>query len=101
MDLICAYGEWTSRSRSWRTASPSQAASIDREACAASNGRSSTVSALPGLFHDAATLTATAGLLYGGILAVVALTAVLARTPERRRDARSTLTILMKRRRLR
>ncbi len=54
---------------------------------------------LPGLFHQAATLTTTIGLLYGGILAVVALTSVLAPTPERRRDARSTLTILLMRRR--
>jgi len=54
---------------------------------------------LPGLLHDTATLTATASLLYGGILAIVALTSVLARTPERRRDARSTLTILLRKRR--
>ncbi|MET8555890.1 hypothetical protein ABZV64_13110 [Streptomyces sp. NPDC004959] len=51
------------------------------------------------MFHQAATLTTTIGLLYGGILAVVALTSVLAPTPERRRDARSTLTILLMRRR--
>ncbi|MEU1622382.1 hypothetical protein ABZ479_34455 [Streptomyces sp. NPDC005722] len=54
---------------------------------------------VPVLLHHAATLTAGAGLLYGGILAVVALTSVLARTPERRRDARSTLVILVRRRR--
>lgn len=57
------------------------------------------MSALYGLFHETAALTATAGFLYGGILTVVALTSVLARTPERRRDARSTLSILMKMRR--
>ncbi|MEW1858858.1 hypothetical protein AB0399_00460 [Streptomyces sp. NPDC088194] len=57
------------------------------------------MSALPGLFHDATALTAIASLLYGGILAVVALASVLARTPERRRDARSTLTILVRKRR--
>lgn len=57
------------------------------------------MSALHGLFHDTAALTATASFLYGGILAAVALTSVLARTPERRRDARSTLAILMKMRR--
>ncbi|MFE2291924.1 hypothetical protein [Streptomyces sp. NPDC059452] len=57
------------------------------------------MSMLPELLRDTATLTAAAGLLYGGVLAVVALTSVLARTPERRRDARSTLTILVRRRR--
>ncbi|MFJ5103814.1 hypothetical protein [Streptomyces sp. NPDC088554] len=54
---------------------------------------------LPELLHAAASLTATVGLLYGGVVAVVALTSVLARTPELRRDARSTLTILIKKRR--
>ena len=63
-----------------------------------SDGRTS-APVLPGLLHDTATLTATASLLYGGILAIVALTSVLARTPERRRDARSTLTILLRKRR--
>jgi hypothetical protein len=57
------------------------------------------VSVLYGLFHETAALAATASFLYGGILTVVALTSVLARTPERRRDARSTLSILMKMRR--
>ncbi|MFD4831893.1 hypothetical protein ACFWPV_18870 [Streptomyces uncialis] len=57
------------------------------------------MSVLPELLQNAATLTAVASLSYGGVLAVVALTSVLARTPERRRDARSTLTILIKRRR--
>ncbi len=57
------------------------------------------MSVLPGLFHDTATLTTTFGLFYGGTLALVTLTSVLARTPERRRDARSTLSILMRRRR--
>ncbi|MFJ4774126.1 hypothetical protein ACIP88_34310 [Streptomyces uncialis] len=57
------------------------------------------MSVLPELLQNTATLTAVAGLSYGGVLAVVALTSVLARTPERRRDARSTLTILIKRRR--
>ncbi|MFJ8434757.1 hypothetical protein ACIQ9P_25995 [Kitasatospora sp. NPDC094019] len=46
----------------------------------------------------AAELAAGAGLLYGVVLAIVALTSVLARTPARRRDARSTLTILTRRR---
>lgn len=65
----------------------------------ASDGRTAAVSALYALFHETAALTATASLLYGGILAVVALTSVLARTSERRRDARSTLAILIRKRR--
>ncbi|WP_052850925.1 hypothetical protein [Streptomyces avicenniae] len=47
----------------------------------------------------AAVLVAGTGLLYAIVLGVVALTSVLARTPARRRDARSTLTILVGRRR--
>ncbi|MGY0462884.1 hypothetical protein ACW14Y_21925 [Kitasatospora sp. cg17-2] len=47
----------------------------------------------------AAVLAAGAGLLYGIVLAIVALASVLARTSARRRDARSTLTILTRRRR--
>ncbi|GAA2258889.1 hypothetical protein GCM10010232_56710 [Streptomyces amakusaensis] len=58
---------------------------------------------LPELLHDTAAVTAavtaTGGLLYGGVLSAVALISVLAPTPERRRDARSTLTILLRRRR--
>ncbi|MDT0266725.1 hypothetical protein RM844_10510 [Streptomyces sp. DSM 44915] len=57
------------------------------------------MSQLPQLLDNVAALTAAAGLLYGGTLAVVALTSVLAPTAERRRDARSTLTILIRRRR--
>ncbi|RDG36633.1 hypothetical protein [Streptomyces corynorhini] len=54
---------------------------------------------LPQLLNDVASLTVTAGLLYGGVVAVVALTSVLAPSPERRRDARSTLNILVRKRR--
>lgn len=50
------------------------------------------------LVQDAATLTALGAAAYTGILAAVALASVLARTPDRRRDARATLTILMRRR---
>ncbi|MFJ7421506.1 hypothetical protein ACIQXD_23245 [Streptomyces uncialis] len=57
------------------------------------------MSVLPELLQNTAALTAVAGLSYGGVLAVVALTSVLARSPERRRDARSTLTILIRGRR--
>ncbi|MFD7739269.1 hypothetical protein [Streptomyces sp. MJM8645] len=46
----------------------------------------------------AAVLAAGAGLLYGVVLAIVSLASVLARTPDRRRDARSTLAILSRRR---
>ncbi|MFG2905239.1 hypothetical protein ACGF13_09275 [Kitasatospora sp. NPDC048286] len=49
----------------------------------------------------AAVLAAAAGLLYGVVLAIVALTSVLARTQDRRRDARSTLTILARHRKSR
>ncbi|MFD5557450.1 MULTISPECIES: hypothetical protein [unclassified Streptomyces] len=52
---------------------------------------------LPALL-DAATLAAAGATTYTAVLATVALTSVLARTPERRRDARATLTILLRRR---
>ncbi|MFG2112044.1 hypothetical protein ACGFRB_05295 [Streptomyces sp. NPDC048718] len=42
---------------------------------------------------------AAAGLLYVGLVGTVALVSVLAPTPERRRDARSTLSILIRWRR--
>ncbi|MEW1722318.1 hypothetical protein [Streptomyces sp. NPDC093109] len=54
---------------------------------------------LPELLHDAASLMATAGLIYGGVVGIVALISVLARTPEHRRDARDTLTILVRKQR--
>ncbi|MEI5134992.1 hypothetical protein ACWCO0_32330 [Streptomyces tubercidicus] len=53
----------------------------------------------PALLQNTAALAAGTGLLYTGVLATVALVSVLARTPERRRDARSTLTLLLRRRR--
>ncbi|MEU1325948.1 hypothetical protein YUYDRAFT_01719 [Streptomyces sp. ScaeMP-e48] len=52
---------------------------------------------LPALL-DAATLGAAGATVYTTVLATVALTSVLAPTPDRRRDARATLTILMRRR---
>jgi hypothetical protein len=55
------------------------------------------VPVLPALL-DAATLAAAGATTYTAVLATVALTSVLARTPERRRDARATLTILLRRR---
>ncbi|MEU7184556.1 hypothetical protein [Streptomyces sp. NPDC045369] len=48
--------------------------------------------------YCAAALSGGTGLLYAGVLLFVALVSVLARTPERRKDARTTLSILMRRR---
>ncbi|MFJ6570721.1 hypothetical protein ACIQNU_25230 [Streptomyces sp. NPDC091292] len=54
--------------------------------------------ALPTLVLDATTWATAGAALYTAVLATVALTSVLARTPDRRRDARATLTILLRRR---
>ncbi|MFK8846523.1 hypothetical protein [Streptomyces sp. Ac-502] len=48
--------------------------------------------------YYAAALSGAAGLLYAGALFFVALVSVLARTPERRKDARTTLSMLVRRR---
>ncbi|MFC9295737.1 hypothetical protein ACFTWH_10535 [Streptomyces sp. NPDC057011] len=56
------------------------------------------MSVLPSVIHDAATLTAATGLAYTAAMVTVAAASVLSRSPERRRDARATLTILMRRR---
>ncbi|MFD7258390.1 hypothetical protein [Streptomyces sp. NPDC059874] len=53
---------------------------------------------LPSILHDAAVLTAITGLTYTGAVVTVAASSVLSRSPERRRDARATLTILLRRR---
>ncbi|MEE4491028.1 hypothetical protein [Streptomyces sp. BE230] len=53
---------------------------------------------LPQLLTYAAALSGSAGLLYAGVLFLVALISVLAPTPERRKDARTTLSILVRRR---
>ncbi|MFJ3594132.1 hypothetical protein ACPXCP_38290 [Streptomyces sp. DT20] len=50
------------------------------------------------LLHYTAILSGCAGLLYTGILFVVALVSVLASAPDRRKDARTTLSILVRRR---
>lgn len=42
-------------------------------------------------------LSAAAGLVYVGAVATVAAASVLFRSPQRRRDARATLTILLRR----
>lgn len=56
------------------------------------------MSILPSVLHDAAALTAATGLAYTVAVVTVAVASVVARSPERRRDARATLTILLRRR---
>ncbi|MEV7287150.1 hypothetical protein AB0O01_21705 [Streptomyces sp. NPDC093252] len=50
------------------------------------------------LLHYTALLTGYAGLLYISVLFIVALVSVVASAPELRKDARTTLSILMRRR---
>jgi len=55
--------------------------------------------AMPGLIQflsGGAAVTGVVVLLYSGTITVVALTAVLASTRERRRDARDTLRLLLR-----
>ncbi|MET9294144.1 hypothetical protein [Streptomyces sp. NPDC003077] len=47
---------------------------------------------------DATALAATTGLTYAGTLLGVAFVSVVSRDPERRKDARATLMILVRRR---
>ena len=56
------------------------------------------MSEIPHALSSAATMGGCASLLYTGVLITVALVSVLARTPRRREDARSTLSILLRRR---
>jgi hypothetical protein len=56
------------------------------------------LSTIPRLLVNAAVWSGCIGLLYTGGLLVVALVSVLARGPERRKDARTTLAILVRRR---
>lgn len=56
------------------------------------------MSEIPRVLVNAAAWSGCVGLLYTGVLLVIALVSVLARTPQRRRDARSTLGILVRRR---
>ncbi|MFF4353803.1 hypothetical protein [Streptomyces sp. NPDC001530] len=53
--------------------------------------------ALPALVTDATVLAAATGLSYSVTLLGVALVSVASRTPARRRDARATLAILVRR----
>ncbi|MFH8842060.1 hypothetical protein [Streptomyces sp. NPDC017868] len=52
---------------------------------------------LESVFQEAATLSAATGLAYTSAVVTVAASSVLFRNPQRRRDARATLTILMRR----
>jgi len=56
------------------------------------------MSALPTLLSDATVLAGTTGFVYAVTLLGVALTSVISRSPARRRDARETLAILVRRR---
>ncbi|WP_399086622.1 hypothetical protein ACGH2B_08715 [Streptomyces sp. BBFR2] len=53
------------------------------------------MSVLSTLLHDATTLAAAGTATYTAALAAVALTSVLAPAPDRRRDARATLRIMV------
>ncbi|MEH0564399.1 hypothetical protein QBA37_35095 [Streptomyces silvae] len=55
------------------------------------------LTALEPVFQEAATLSAVTGLAYAGAVASVAASSVLFRNSQRRRDARATLAILMRR----
>ncbi|GAA3884842.1 hypothetical protein [Streptomyces sedi] len=56
------------------------------------------MSLLSELLTPTGALAAVGGLLYVSVLGGVAVTSVLAPTPQHRRDARATLAILMRRR---
>lgn len=56
------------------------------------------MSQYPPLLHHTLLLSGSAGLLYTLVLLAVALISVLASTPSRRKDARTTLSILVRRR---
>ncbi|MET7636788.1 hypothetical protein ACWCW2_42480 [Streptomyces sp. NPDC001773] len=52
---------------------------------------------LMSLVHDGSLMAGAAGALYAGTVTVVSLSAVLAPSAERRRDAREALKILLRR----
>ncbi|NNJ02689.1 hypothetical protein HHX38_00795 [Streptomyces sp. PKU-MA01144] len=56
------------------------------------------MSLLPELLRDGAVLAGATGILYAASVTAVAVTSVFAHCPERRRDARETLAILLRRR---
>ncbi|MFD8013533.1 hypothetical protein [Streptomyces sp. NPDC058955] len=53
------------------------------------------MSALPALLTDATATAAALSLIYATAVATAAAAAVLSRDPDRRRDARTTLSILL------
>ncbi|MFF0744958.1 hypothetical protein ACFYVL_31610 [Streptomyces sp. NPDC004111] len=55
------------------------------------------MSVVESVFQEAATVTAVTGLVYTSTVLAVAAAAVVSRDPQRRRDARATLTILTRR----
>ncbi|TRV79519.1 hypothetical protein FKN01_10255 [Streptomyces sp. 130] len=55
------------------------------------------MSGLPPVLESVLQGTAATGLAYVGAVVTVAASSVLFRSPERRRDARATLTILLRR----
>ncbi|MER7950366.1 hypothetical protein ABTY59_23565 [Streptomyces sp. NPDC096079] len=56
------------------------------------------MSVLPALLNSTTELAAAAGVLYTASVTVTAAASVFSRSPGRRRDARQTLTILLRRR---
>ncbi|AXG78658.1 hypothetical protein [Streptomyces paludis] len=56
------------------------------------------MSLLPAVLNDIAALTAVTGMTYAVTLLAVATASIASRSPARRRDARATLAILMRRR---
>lgn len=56
------------------------------------------MSTLPALIHDGALAAGIASALYTAMVTTAALTALLARTPARRRDALQVLKVLLRRR---
>lgn len=56
------------------------------------------MSTLPEMIHDGALAVGAASALYAATVTAAALTALLARTPARRRDAQEVLKILLRRR---
>ncbi|MFC4066746.1 hypothetical protein [Actinoplanes subglobosus] len=55
------------------------------------------ISQLTAVMHDSTTLVAAASLLYATATTLAAVTALLARHPTRRRDARKVLALLLRR----
>ncbi len=56
------------------------------------------MSSLPALIHDGVLAAGAASALYTATVTTATLTALLARTPARRRDAQEVLRILLRRR---